>query len=127
MRLHQVRLQNVLSFVDASFTCDHYVTTLVGPNDAGKSNILRIIDHLLGDTPRLSFRDIRRQYSKDPVVIDLSFIGQDKDRDVLAPLLPDLQLPPAPFRLDLSCREGTSASVPEGDPSISYSRTGRSS
>src|SRR5215813_4187378 len=118
MRLHRLRFQNILSFVDASFTSDHHVTTLVGPNDAGKSNILRLLHHLMGDTPSLTFpRDIRCQFSKGSTAVHLSFVTEATDGDVLASVLEGMELPPSPFVLHLSCTEGAlAARVAGGEP-----------
>ena len=108
MRLHRLRFQNILSFVDASFTCDHHITALVGPNDAGKSNILRLLHYLTGPTPRLTFpQEMRCQFSKNGApVVDLSFVVDRSDEQVLGGVLGGADLPSAPFPLRLSCREG---------------------
>lgn len=105
MRLHRIRLRHVLSFEEASFTCDHHVTALVGPNDAGKTNILRILHHLAGQTPSLDMAELRSQFfpEQEPIV-DLSFVTEVNDRGPLVDILGWQQLPEPPFKISLSCR-----------------------
>lgn len=43
MHLRRVELENVLSFVNAHVVVDRHVTSLVGSNDVGKSNLLRAL------------------------------------------------------------------------------------
>jgi AAA ATPase domain/S1 RNA binding domain len=109
MRLRRARFKNILSFLDASLTCDHHVTALIGPNDAGKSNILRILHRVAGETPNLELlADMRCWFAPRPEPsINLSFIAEVKERDRLAAITGLAQLPPGTFELALSCQQGS--------------------
>src|SRR6266496_2737996 len=108
MRLHRIRLQDVFSFQDARLTCDHHVTILVGPNDAGKTNILRALHHVMGRKPLDFPSEMRCDFGKGEPIIDLSFIAEARDRDALASLLNTQALSSsAKFPLDVSCQRGS--------------------
>ena len=108
MRLHRIRLRHVLSFEEASLTCDHHVTALVGPNDAGKTNILRILHHLAGPTPSLDMTELRSQFfPEEEPTVDLFFVTEANDRGPLVDIFGWQQLPQPPFSFSLSCRSKT--------------------
>jgi predicted ATP-dependent endonuclease of OLD family len=123
MRLHKVQFKHVLSFSTASLTLDHHVTALIGPNDAGKSNILRLLDRLTGPTPSLQIpRDIRSWFSADSDPgIELSFAADENDRKALSEITGIQGLPSNSFPLFLSCRDG-SMDVRVGDQSRAFSQ-----
>lgn len=108
MRLHKVKIENVLSFIEGSFTCDHHTTALVGANDAGKSNVFRIIDHVLGRSPSLQFpSEMRCHYAEGKTPrVELSFVIEAADRSNILEILGDIHLPQAPFALKATCTEG---------------------
>lgn len=61
MRLTGVRIGNLLSYMDASFELKGY-NVIVGPNNAGKTNLLRIL-HMARD--KLGGFSLRRDYRHD--------------------------------------------------------------
>jgi hypothetical protein len=110
MRLHRVQLQNIYSFEDAILTCDRRITAVIGPNDAGKTNILRAVDYVAGSTPKLDFSsEMQCQFSGGEPTISLSFIVDSNDIDPLSLLLNNARLPSSPFPLHVSCQRGSLA------------------
>jgi hypothetical protein len=58
--ISSIRLQNVLSFGDARLAVNRQVTTLVGPNDVGKTNVFRALNAIFGEpNPAESLERIR--------------------------------------------------------------------
>ena len=109
MRLHRVQFKHVLSFSTTFLTLDHHVTAIIGPNDAGKTNILRLLHRLAGPTPTLRMpSEVRSWFSlgSEPC-IELSFVADLSDRDALIEIT-GIQPPPSnSFVLKLSCKDGT--------------------
>lgn len=64
MKLKSVKIQNYRSVMDADFPIDKNLTTLVGANEHGKTNLLRAIELLDFETP-IKSSDIR--IVKDPI------------------------------------------------------------
>ena len=51
MKIKQIKINNFRSIKDETIIFpDSGMLTLVGPNNAGKSNILRAIENILGDS-----------------------------------------------------------------------------
>ncbi|MDE2125273.1 MAG: AAA family ATPase [Armatimonadetes bacterium] len=75
MKLKRVRIQNYRSIKDASFDVGD-LCALIGPNNAGKSNILNALAYLLGDTwPTTRAVDPADfyAYSEDDLVLSVWF------------------------------------------------------
>jgi AAA15 family ATPase/GTPase len=105
MRLDQVQLQNIYSYKEATLKCCHHVTALVGPNDAGKSNILRALDNVAGPTRSLDLAKMQCKFEEGEPVIGLRFIAEATEREKLASILKSQTLPSdEKFPLDVSCR-----------------------
>jgi AAA ATPase-like protein len=100
MRLHRLKLQNVYSFQDAQLTCDHAITAIVGPNDAGKTNIFRTLDYFAGREPTLACPpEMQCQFSEGAPRIEFEFIVSGNDTSSLTEILKTRELPEPPFTL----------------------------
>ena len=64
MRLQHIQIENLLSFEYAEFSLDAY-TIIVGPNNAGKTNLLRILD-MISKNENLELLQIDRKHRFDP-------------------------------------------------------------
>lgn len=64
MHLQQIRIENILSFKDATFPLGEY-TVIVGPNNVGKTNLLRILD-MISKNKNLEHLPLDRKYRLDP-------------------------------------------------------------
>lgn len=86
MRLSSATIRNFRCIRDLVIDFDT-ITTLIGPNDAGKSSVLRAIDWCLnGSAKDLSEEDVSRYAAGDePVIsVELRFIAiTDQDREVI--------------------------------------------
>ena len=64
MHLKEVRIENILSFKNTKFTFGKY-TVIVGPNNVGKTNLLRILD-MVSKNENLEFLLLDRRHRFDP-------------------------------------------------------------
>ena len=64
LHLKRVSIKNLLSFEHAEFSLDAY-TVIVGPNNSGKTNLLRILDRV-SQNVNLEYLQINRRHKLDP-------------------------------------------------------------
>lgn len=84
MKIKEIAIKNFRSIQDEVIRFpDSGILTLVGPNNAGKSNILRAIDNLLGDSwfsgDRAELNDYYMKDRKNTIEIQITF---DDERNV---------------------------------------------
>lgn len=74
MRIHDITIRNYRPFKVLEKTALGQLTTLVGKNDAGKSSILRAIQLLFEDKPRIEIEDIHDGANpNEDMVIEIAF------------------------------------------------------
>lgn len=97
MRLHKARVTNYRSIIDSGeFEIEKLKTIFVGPNEAGKTVILKALQQLnrpnditgfdpLRDYPRSKYNDITSGKIKvgDVTVVEGTFILEDSDKDLI--------------------------------------------
>src|SRR5262245_9644937 len=92
MRLRRVRFYNVYSFQEAQLSCDHSITAVIGPNDAGKTNIFRAVDHVAGVTPTLELDlEMTCQFSQQPPQLQFTFLVDPTEHNKILELLDGTQ------------------------------------
>ena len=64
MNLKRVIIENILSFKHADLSFDAY-TVIVGPNNSGKTNLLRILD-MVSKNENLEYLQLRKRQTLDP-------------------------------------------------------------
>ncbi len=69
MKLNRVKIQNYRSIVEADFPIDQSLTTLVGANEHGKTNLLRAIELLNFSTP---IKTSDRRIAKNPIAEEVT-------------------------------------------------------
>ena len=65
MRVTAVRVQNYARLEDLDIEVRRHLV-LVGPNDAGKSSLLRCLDFLLGSSTAQLYSNVTREDLRDP-------------------------------------------------------------
>lgn len=104
MRLTRARVQNYRSVKDSGwFDVEQEKTILIGPNEAGKTAVMRALEYLspgpvvsplvpLRDYPRSEYSKIQRAevLAKDIVVTEAHYLLDDSERSHVAGLSPDL-------------------------------------
>src|SRR5437879_4125187 len=105
MRLHKIRFSNIYSLRTAALTCDRQLTVIVGPNDAGKSNILRAINLASGQTPTVQFDSEKRcQFGDSDPKLEFDFLTGPTDQNSLAEFFSPGSVPTSPFHLHVECQ-----------------------
>ena len=103
MRLRRARIQYYRSIKDSSwFEVEHDKTILVGPNESGKTALLRALEHVspgplvkslepLRDYPRSEYHQFQARTLKprDVVVAEVEFELDEEDREAVAEISPD--------------------------------------
>ena len=64
MYLKEIRIKNILSFQDAAFPLGPY-TVILGSNNSGKTNLLRILD-MISKNESLEFFQLNKKHKLDP-------------------------------------------------------------
>jgi hypothetical protein len=124
MRLSKARVMKYRSIKDTGwFDVEDTKTILVGPNEAGKTALLRALEQLnpgpgvagfdpLRDYPRSELNDISRKLvdPKEVIVVDAEFELDDDDLKVVRPIVPGFDFGKCRYlvdrRLDNSSRAG---------------------
>lgn len=102
MRLSRARIQDYRSIRDSDwFEVESQKSILVGPNEAGKTALLRALEHVhsgvlvkpfvaLRDYPRSAYDELRRGRidTKDVLVVDAVFELDDEDRGAVNEIAP---------------------------------------
>lgn len=76
MRLEKIQIRNFLSVKDMDLDCSD-ITVIVGPNNHGKTNILRALDFFFNGT-KLSWGDLITKGSTGSITVTCQFSGIDE-------------------------------------------------
>jgi putative ATP-dependent endonuclease of the OLD family len=93
MKISKLKIQNYRTLEKVDLHFNHSFTAICGPNDCGKTNIVRVIRALMREDDRFSYREIEEIIAKDNYpkwkqseadkTIQITFeLELDKDRDI---------------------------------------------
>ena len=99
MRLISAQVRGVGRLVDATIKLDQKLVAIVGPNEAGKSTLLKALSLLESEKPlALSERSRAGAHiAETDNIVTLNMTVEDADRELLAEL--DLAEPPQQFQV----------------------------
>lgn len=101
MRLISARIRGFGRFVDAKINVDSKVIAVVGPNEAGKTTLLKALAHIESEEPvALPQRSRAIEVADGLTVVSLEYVLDDEDREALA----DLDLHEAPQSMTVGRR-----------------------
>ncbi|WP_120520792.1 AAA family ATPase [Arthrobacter celericrescens] len=108
MRLTSAYIKGYGRLVDAKINLDSKVIAIVGPNEAGKTTLLKALAHAGSDAPVLIPQRARgSQVADDATVVSLKYILDDQDRKSVADLM--LDEPPQTMTVGRKAQGGTVA------------------